>query len=556
MADPVLDGCPACARTCAEAPFDGAGIQTLNLELLRTLRTALRQSHGPEEAEELLFRIGRRWGEHVGGGTRHAGAEARQRIESGLRELAGLGLGRAHVDSFEAEGPLGTIRISGRVQDSIAFDPRHAATPDEREQVCGFTIGYLTGLASQVTGLDLLCAPFACAGVCDPRGCGFEITPAHAGQRHAQQPPERAPSGSARFFLSTLGASLGEGDLSLGDLIENTVDAIVLIDEHDVVRFWNRGAEQMFQFTREEVVGRPVGFILPQDLQESGELAWIRSQLAAKEPVVNFATRRVRKDGTELQIELTRTVLHDRRGRVVGSTAILRDVTAQRRAELELRHRRELALVGELAAKVAHQIKNPMAGIYATVQLLARKVEVEDSRREMFDDVLSEIRRLDEIVKDLLRYARPVAPRKATVELQSFLGDLLQSLDRHPEVHAHRLVLEAPTELCAALDAAQMIQVIENLVLNAAEAMARSGTITLRAYSDDGALCIEAEDTGPGIPAESRERIFEPFFTTKTSGTGLGLAITRKHVEAHGGTIAVHAGANGGALFRLRLPLA
>lgn len=510
---------------------------------LEALVEALADVVGPEAAEEVLFRVGRRWGEQRAGQL-EGGRPAEERFAAAIRGLGALGMGEVTLEALSLGAPRSAPRVLGRVR-CPRGGPKGAEGP-----ICGLTIGFLTGLVAGLTGADVVGTPLAC-GRGDTAACGFEIRPAiqQAEDRSAGAPP----AGSARFFLRSMGRGLAEGDVSLDDLLENTIDAVVLIDDQRIVRFWNRGAERMFGFRREEVVGKPVGFIVPQDLLESGELEEIERRLA-EGPVQGYVTRRVRKDGVERIVSMTRTVLHDSGGRVIGSTAILHDITEQRRTEEELERSRALAMVGELAAKIAHEIKNPLAGIYAAIQLLGRGLEEGDPKHEIFEELRGEVRRLDDTVQELLSYARPRPAQPRPTGLRAFVEDLLVPLRLDPAVARHELVVDVAEGLIASIDTRLLGQTLTNLVLNAAQAMDEPGTVRIAARGGSRTVEIEVTDTGPGIPAELGDEVFEPFFTTKGRGTGLGLSIARKNVEAHGGTLALDREHAGGARFVLSLP--
>jgi PAS domain S-box-containing protein len=523
----------------------------LSTEELQTLRRAIAEVAGSEAADEVLFQVGRRWGEREAARLRSLEDDQRSLLVKGFHSLDELGLGQLSLEQLTLDIAQGECRVVGTVLDSAEL---RALSESGRSEgtVCGLTVGFLTGLTAGVTGLDVVCSPFHCSRECDHCGCRFEIAPAHL--RDAVAPGRRAPSGSARFFLGAMGKSLADADISLDDLVENTADAVILIDGSDRIRFWNRGAEQMFGWSREEVVGRKVGFVVPDDLLESDELGTLRARLERTGTIHNYVTRRVRKDGRELWVSLTRTVLHDSQGRVVGSTATLRDVTEQRRTEEELYRSRGLAMIGELSAKIAHEIKNPLAGIYAAVQLLSRDFPPGDPRRVIFDDVGGEIRRLDDTVQDLLRFARPLPPHPRPTGLRNFVLDLLEPLRHQPEVQRHTLKVEVPEDMLVDIDPRLMGQVLTNLVLNAAQAQEEPGTIGVRATCLGDRVAIDVIDSGPGIPAAQRREVFEPFYTTKTRGTGLGLPIAAKNVQAHRGTLELVAGEGPGAHFRITLP--
>jgi PAS domain S-box-containing protein len=311
----------------------------------------------------------------------------------------------------------------------------------------------------------------------------------------------------------------------------------------------------MFHFRREEVVGRKVGFIVPEDLIASDELGWIQREIEREGVLSNFITRRIPKDGPEITVSLTRTVLHDDQGRVVGSTAIIRDVTAHMEAEQELARTSHLATLGELAATVAHEIKNPLTGIYTAIQILSRALEPDDPRKSVFDDIQGEIRRLDNTVQDLLGFARPSVPKPMPTDLATFIKESLEAPGVQAELARHRLELELPEACIVPIEASLILPAVNNIVVNAAQAMESAGTVRVSATEKDGFVTIAVSDSGPGIPADGLERIFEPFNTSKARGTGLGLSIARKNVEAHGGSVVAENPPGGGARFSISLPL-
>ncbi|MCC6672416.1 MAG: PAS domain S-box protein [Planctomycetes bacterium] len=525
---------------------------TLPAAELAFLREAIGEAAGAEAAGDILFRLGRRLGRDFA--TRAGATATRAAMEQGLAGLADLGLGHATLEEFRLDPESRDCLVVGRVQDAQEAARARNGDPEPAGEVCAVTVGYLTGFTAALTGIDVVCSPFVCSQHCEGCGCTFEIRPAHHQAGVTQG--SRAPSGSARFFLSTMGKGLADADIALDELVEHSSDAVILIDNDNVLRYWNRGAEQMFQYAREEVVGRKVGFLLPPDLLQADELGWIRQHLGAHQALRNHITRRVRKDGTELWVSLGRAVLYDSAGHVVGTTATIRDITEQRRTEQELSRSRSLAMVGELAAKIAHEVKNPLAGIYAAVQLLSRDVAGDDPRKQVFDSVGAEIRRLDDIVQDLLRFARPTPARLRAADLSTFVGEVIESLRHHPEVARHRVVQGIAENLTVTIDGRLLGQALLNLVLNAAQAMEEEGTVTVFGEARGQRAVLEVRDTGPGIPAPKLAEIFDPFFTTKTRGTGLGLSIARQSVQSCGGTLEAGNLPEGGAVFRIELPLA
>ena len=244
------------------------------------------------------------------------------------------------------------------------------------------------------------------------------------------------------------------------------------------------------------------------------------------------------------------------------------------RDEIEAYHQQRLARaerlasLGELAASVAHEIKNPLAGIAGAVRILAEDMPASDSRKEIMGEILAQIRRLDGTVRDLLTFARPGGPELGPCALHQVLDRVLLVLAEDPSASNVRVVREYQSDLPPVLaDGKLLEQVFFNLLLNAVQAIGGQGTITLRAARGEGDVTrtdgaplgphleVRVIDTGPGIPTHLLREIFTPFFTTKPRGIGLGLAITRRIVEDHGGRISGENLPGQGAMFRICLPL-
>lgn len=222
-----------------------------------------------------------------------------------------------------------------------------------------------------------------------------------------------------------------------------------------------------------------------------------------------------------------------------------------------LAHTDQLASLGRLAAGLAHEIKNPLAGIQGAIEIMREDAAEDAPNRELYGEMLAELKRVNETLQTLLSSARPSPPRLATTDLRKLLEDIRRLLE--PGLRRQRVTLElelAPGELEARIDGAKIRQVLLNLVQNAAEAMDTGGEIVLRAskFPEGGGLIVAVEDNGPGISEEQQKKIFEPFFTTKFGGTGLGLAIARSLIEQHGGTLQIQSTPGEGTTFYILLP--
>ena len=217
---------------------------------------------------------------------------------------------------------------------------------------------------------------------------------------------------------------------------------------------------------------------------------------------------------------------------------------------------KRLAAVGEVAASLAHEVRNPLAGISGAVEVLRDDLPADHPRREVIKEILAQIRRLDERVRDLLLYSRSVHLQIESNDLAELLRATQALLAEEPLMREIGVRVSLPPGLGGHLmDRGQIQEVMINLLRNAAEAMHGKGEIDITARRlDGGALEVSVEDTGPGVPPDRREEIFAPFVTTRPQGTGLGLAIARKAVEAHGGSLTCEAAPRGGARFVVVLP--
>jgi len=230
--------------------------------------------------------------------------------------------------------------------------------------------------------------------------------------------------------------------------------------------------------------------------------------------------------------------------------------TERQAMEKRLAESEHLANVGQLAATLAHEIKNPLAGISGAIQVIGGSLPLDNPHREIIGEVLSEIDRLDETARDLLIYARPKPPRRKRVQLGPLLQDAIIQLRSHSSVQG--LIIHCEGLTCAVeafVDEALFRQVISNLFLNAAHACENGGEVTCRLSSEEGKVQIDVVDTGIGIDPDNVDKVFEPFFTTKAKGTGLGLAICKRIVESHGGSMELHSQRGKGTSVSIKMPV-
>ena len=260
------------------------------------------------------------------------------------------------------------------------------------------------------------------------------------------------------------------------------------------------------------------------------------------------------KDGRFYWVDTTIVPFLDARGRPYQYTAIRSDITQRKAAEERLREQASLARVGQMAAIVAHEVKNPLAGIKGVVQVLMSRREAGDSELPVMADIVSRIDALNDLIRDLLLFARPRPLQVQPLELGALLHETIEAMERDP-IATHVTFERSVPPIRLQGDATLLRAVFLNLFLNASQAMNGAGTLSVQARTHDGRAYIDVADTGPGIPDEVRDRIFEPFFTTKSRGGGLGLPIARRTVELHGGVLSLTCPPSGGTVVHVELPL-
>jgi hypothetical protein len=231
--------------------------------------------------------------------------------------------------------------------------------------------------------------------------------------------------------------------------------------------------------------------------------------------------------------------------------------------DAEMLHAEHLATMGELAAGVAHEIRNPLAGIAGAIEIISKDFPENHPDREVMEDLRQEVRRIEKVLNDLLAYAKPKPPRFGRADLKDTFARTLHLARQQIGPKNVEFSVQVPPDLPAfRMDSEQLHQVLLNLVLNGVQAIEREGKITVAAKIDAAGgpgqanlVEISVSDTGVGIPPESTERIFRPFYTTKRGGTGLGLSLCRRIIRQHGGTLTVESKLGKGSRFIIRLPM-
>jgi PAS domain S-box-containing protein len=345
--------------------------------------------------------------------------------------------------------------------------------------------------------------------------------------------------------------------LMLAAIVESSDDAIISKNLDGIITSWNASAERLFGYKPHEIIGQSVLRLIPRELQHEEPI--ILSKLRRGERIDHFETRRVKKNGETIDISLTVSPIRDDKGRVIGASKIVRDISERKAAEAALLEKEKLAATGRLAATLAHEVNNPLESIMNLSFLLANDQALPEHLRAYADMLVKEVQRAGEITRQTLSFYRTT---KVTGEVD--VADVIQ----HVLVSKQKKTVDKRINITKCFDseisvkgyAGELRQVFDNIIENAIDAVPAGGHIHARGrtFGAPGAqrLCVSICDDGPGIAPDIMHRIFEPFFTTKlNSGSGVGLWVTHGIVMKHGGTIRVRSSRRIGTVFTVTLPL-
>ena len=264
----------------------------------------------------------------------------------------------------------------------------------------------------------------------------------------------------------------------------------------------------------------------------------------------------IEKNGASHTLLISSSVLKDRADTPIEIILNLHDITALKRMEASVRQAERLAGLGTLAAGMAHEIRNPLSSIQAFVQLLPRKLEKEGFLDKFNRTVPRELKRINQLVEDLLDLARVPKYTFRSVSIDSLLTQTLETMEEELYLGNIESQCDFPSSLPAVqVDSHQMTKAFHNLIRNAIQAMPDGGKLLISLAEESKHLVVTFQDSGEGIPAEDVKNIFNPFYTTKIKGTGLGLSITHKVISEHGGSISLSCPNEGGTIIMIRLPI-
>ncbi len=337
----------------------------------------------------------------------------------------------------------------------------------------------------------------------------------------------------------------------LESIINQTADAIHITDLDGKVLRVNRAFEQLYGWRSREVENRRLK-IIPPEAEE--EMRQQHAQLIEGLSITSNETVWMKKDGTRVEVSVSTAPVRDELGEITALISVSRDITSRNRMEELLRRSEKLTTVGQLAAGVAHEIRNPLTTLRGFLQL---QQETNKLNHRHLDLMLSELDRINLIVGEFLILAKPQAVHFQERDIRFILGDVISLLDSQAHLHGVEFVLNASSDSAMVhCEENQLKQVFINLLKNGMEAMPNGGSIRIRLDHDEelNRVRIEIKDEGIGIPEEMMPKLGEPFFTNKESGTGLGLMVSQRIIQSHKGMMDIKSVMNKGTTVIIDLP--
>jgi two-component system, cell cycle sensor histidine kinase and response regulator CckA len=364
---------------------------------------------------------------------------------------------------------------------------------------------------------------------------------------------------------------LGEYRSRLASIIDSSEDAILSKGLDGTITSWNRGAERIYGYAPEEIVGKHISLLIPRDRPD--EIPEILRKIARGERIEHHESVRVTKAGGRLDISVSVSPLRDAAGEVIGASAIARDITAQKRAEGQLRQSQKMEAIGRLAGGVAHDFNNVLGIINACAEFLRDRIDPGAEPSLYIENIKTAIERGRSLTKQLLAFSRTSTIQPRVLDLNERLRDISKLLRPLLGEDVEILIVPETPSAVVEADPGQIDQIVVNLAVNARDAMPRGGKFILEtgtvefdeivaeqqhALAPGKYVLLAVSDTGSGMDEATMARIFEPFFTTKEAGkgTGLGLATVYGIVQQSAGHIMAYSEPGHGTTFKIYLPSA
>ncbi len=342
------------------------------------------------------------------------------------------------------------------------------------------------------------------------------------------------------------------------DIILKSLDAIIGFRNDCEIFIWNEGAERIFGYKKEEVIGKDFEFLIPKYLKEKGEKEFLINKVKEVGFISDYKTQRITKSGEIKEVSISRFPIYNENHECIGNVGIIRDITNEIQLEKELREKENLALIGEVVSSIAHNLSNPLNIISGNADyLLIDKKENEEGYEEL-KVIIEETTRITKSIRQLLNFSKPVTLMREPLNINLILEEIIEKVKyilENKEIEFKKSFLKDLPEVSADKDLIR--DVLINILNNSVQAISSKGVVSIKTIKNKDKIIIEISDTGAGIPKENLNKIFKPFFSTKGygKGTGLGLSFAERVIKEHKGKIEVTSKPEKGTTFKIYLPI-
>jgi len=330
--------------------------------------------------------------------------------------------------------------------------------------------------------------------------------------------------------------------LRLDSIVGASLDAIYAIDNDGHILSWNNAAEQIFGYSKEEILGQSINVLAFQGQEdEIGKII----NIIRHGDTYSYETIRHKKDGETVAVFITLAPIKDISGNIIGTSAVARDITRHRRLEKEIAQLDKLNTIVELASVISHEVRNPMTTVKGFLQLLYDKIK-EEEFKEYFEIMIEEMDRVNSILQEFNSIGKnKKESTRSRHNLNTIIHSLAPLLEADAVFQGKTIKFNLQTTSDLEVNGNEIRQMILNLTRNALESMDSNGSVTMKTYTRDGKVILSVQDQGKGIEAKNLEKLGTPFFSTKEAGTGLGLYVCYEIAQRHEAHIEVDTGPNG-----------
>ncbi len=315
--------------------------------------------------------------------------------------------------------------------------------------------------------------------------------------------------------------------LRLNTIVESSLDAIYAIDKNGCITSWNNAAEQIFGYSKEEIIGKSINKLaFPEQKDEMEKII----DIIYNGETYSYESIRQKKTGEVAVVFITLAPIKDSVGNVLGSSAVARDISSHQKFEKEMARLDKLNTIAELASVISHEVRNPMTTVKGFLQLLYNKID-DKTYQEYFEIMIEEMERVNSILQEFNNIGKYKESQRSRHDLNRIIKSLAPLIEADA-IHQGKMIkfnLKEVPDLI--IDANEIRQLIFNLTRNALESMEQNGSVTVRTFLDDNKVILSVQDQGQGINPEDMEKLGTPFFSTKEEGTGLGLYVCYEIVQ-------------------------